>query len=497
MKARLLFRDQDPIVGGGRPEGSEDLVRDLGLNTLVNAMAAGDKFLAEVAERCLLAQPLTPPEIRYRQAVLRDCLEHPQAARELYELATAASEIKRRIRVGLLGGDYPSGILYRSLTLLIELTQYIKQLRQYSVDQGQAFASQGLVDLMGYVDRDLNDAYLAALEDHLRRLDFPTGIHLTARLGPGCLGTDYVLRRPASVRWSWRDLFLWSAPDVYTYRIPDRDEQGARTLSRLRDEGINLVADAAAQSAGHMIDFFTHLRWELGFYIGCLNVHDQLQRAGRPICMPDPEPAARGALEAGGLIDAGLALRGTGNLVGNDLHATGKTLIMITGANQGGKSTLIRAIGLAQLMMHAGMFVTANSYQASVATSVLTHYRREEDPTMMHGKLDEELFRMSALVDRTGRHAIVLFNESLACTNEREGSQIARQIIEALQQASVRVLYVTHMFSLAHAIYEERRASDEFLRAERRPDGRRTYKLIPGEPEPTSHGRDLYDQVFA
>ena len=64
---------------------------------------------------------------------------------------------------------------------------------------------------------------------------------------------------------------------------------------------------------------------------------------------------------------------------------------MITGANQGGKSTFLRSVGLAQLMMQCGMFVAAESLRASVGQRLFTHYKREEDAAMESGKLDEEL----------------------------------------------------------------------------------------------------------
>ena len=51
---------------------------------------------------------------------------------------------------------------------------------------------------------------------------------------------------------------------------------------------------------------------------------------------------------------------------------------------------------------------------------------------MKSGKLDEELSRMSAIVDHITSHPMILFNESFAATNEREGSEIARQIVSAL-----------------------------------------------------------------
>ena len=123
--------------------------------------------------------------------------------------------------------------------------------------------------------------------------------------------------------------------------------------------------------------------------------------------------------------------------------------MIITGANQGGKSTFLRSMGLAQLMMQCGMFAPAESFCANVCDGLFTHYRREEDVTMRSGKLDEELSRMNGIVDNVRANSLLLFNESFAATNEREGSEIARQIICALLEKGVKVFFVTHLYEFA------------------------------------------------
>ena len=178
------------------------------------------------------------------------------------------------------------------------------------------------------------------------------------------------------------------------------------------------------------------------------------------------------------------------------MDADGKQVIIVTGANHGGKSTFLRSAGLAQLMMQAGMFVPAESFAASVSTGVFTHFKREEDATMEKGKLDEELDRMSVIAGQISAGGLLLCNESFASTNEREGSEIARQIIRALTEAGIRIIFVTHMYDLAGRYYAAHDPAALFLRAERRPDGQRTFRVPPGEPLPTSYGEDLYRQVF-
>src|SRR5581483_3648968 len=156
----------------------------------------------------------------------------------------------------------------------------------------------------------------------------------------------------------------------------------------------------------------------------------------------------------------------------------------------------LRSIGLAQLMMQCGMLVPAQSFSANVCRGLFTHYKRLEDTSMKSGKFDEELTRMSAIVDRLAPDYMILFNESFAATNDREGSEIARQIVSALLEKHIKVFFVTHLYDLAHGFYDKKMANAIFLRAERLPDGTRSFKLMEGEPLQTSFGVDSYNRIF-
>ena len=89
-----------------------------------------------------------------------------------------------------------------------------------------------------------------------------------------------------------------------------------------------------------------------------------------------------------------------------------------------------------------------------------------------------------------------LFNESFAATNEREGSEIAGQIVKALQEKGHKVFFVTHLYDFAHNFFKHASNGVLFLRAERHEDAARTFKLSVGEPLPTSYGLDIYKNVF-
>lgn len=493
MKAHLLYRDRDFDLGRALPGQSEELMADLELTTLFDAMSLGDDYLFEISKRVVLTSLDDPAAIVYRQHILGDCILQAGIIREMYSIAVEAIQGEKKIWG--FSRQSPSGILRRAVEVLQLFVGLLRRLRQIVDDHADEFSSDGMTTLFTMVSRELDDGYFQTIDEHLKRLRFRDGILISAGLGKGNQGVRYVLRSPGAAKQGWMERIGIGPRSAYSFEIAPRDEAGARALSELTDRGTNLVANALAESTDHILSFFTMLCSELGFYVSCLNLHERIAGKSEPLCIPLPLPSDPPALSCSGLYDICLALRVEGPLVGNDADADGRSLVMITGANSGGKSTFLRSIGLAQLMMQCGMYVAAESFHANVCDGLFTHFIREEDASMTSGRLDEELSRMSVIAGTITSRSVMLFNESFAATNEREGSEIARQIVRALLDAGIKVFFVTHLFDLAESFYEQGLPTALFLRAERLADGRRSFKLTEGKPLATSFGVDLYNRL--
>ena len=513
MNVRLMHPDRDFVPPQEMPRRAEyrdrnrlpqtlssheqAMTQDLELDTLLRAMAADDEFLLDVARRSLLMGLHNDAgTILYRQEVLKDCMKNPAVVREFYDVVVEAIDSKMERRLGVFSSR-PSGVLREAIDLVEMFVEMLKKLREMADAHVGRFESRGFKALFAMLQREFSDDYFARIQNHVTELKFRGGVLLSAELGEGNESTRYVLRQARRKKVNWLKRLLGKRPAAYTFSIDPRDEGGARILSEMRERGINLVADALAQSADHILGFFKALKTELAFYVACLNLRDKLAPMGTPICFPQPEGAGTRKHHFAGLCDVSLALTMGRNVVGNDLNADGRSLVIITGANQGGKSTFLRSVGLAQLMMQCGMFVAAESFTAEICTGLFTHYKREEDATMKSGKLDEELGRMSGIADAVAPNSMLLFNESFASTNEREGSEIARQIVCALLERRAKVFFVTHLYDFAHSLHDRKADDAIFLRAERRDDGTRTFRLVEGEPLETSYGEDLYSEIFA
>jgi len=496
MKVHLLFSDRDFDPGAPLCWNQADLVRDLALDRLFAAMALEDEFLDKIARRVILSEtPAGLDTVRYRQDALQDALDKADMVRTLFSLASEAVVLERKHYLGTLS-KYPSWVLRWGIDLITAYLELIVRLRDTVDRQRAGFRSQAFNALFDTLQADLSDDYLDEVRAHLADLKFPYGETLTAVLGEGAKGVDYRLLRTPTRAGRWWERWIPPRPGPYGFSIHPRDEAGAQALGELRARGTAQVAVAVGQSADHIRNFFVALRTELAFYVGCLNLHDALRKRECPLVRPTVSAPEAPHLAFRDLRDTGLVLAATGPVVGNDLPAGDPRLIVVTGANQGGKSTFLRSLGMAQLMTQAGMFVTAEAFASSLGDGVFTHHKREEDPGMSSGKLDEELKRMSEVVEHLGRHPFVLFNESFAATNEREGSEIARQVLTGLLEHGARILCVTHLYELASSLAKAPSAPTVFLRADRSEDGARPFKLVEGPPLETSFGDDLYRNIF-
>lgn len=491
MRPGLLFSDRDLEIEA-LPELDPILVADLGLDRVFEAMAGGDRFVGEVVRRVVADRLHTADAIRYRQATIADALASPDVVRTLYAISVEATEAERKV----WGGSMRNAelVLDRAAEVIGLFLESLRSLRRVAADREGSFDSPGFSTFFERIESQLDDAWLAQADEHVRRLRTRT-LHVSAHLGVGNRGAGYALhRRPNAIK-GWRGR-LGLEERRSTVEVLLKDQNGMHMIGELRALAVAPTAGAVHESDRWLLAFFTTLRAELAFLVGCLELRDALGGTEARICMPDPVADPGPAFAATGLYDPGLRVSIDGPVVGNDVALDGARLVVVTGANGGGKSTFLRAVGAAQVMLQAGLFVAADQFSSSLHSNVLTHFTREEDAAMERGKLHEELARLGDLIEACTPASLVLLNESLSSTNEREGADIAGQVVTAMTDAGVDVWFVTHNHRFADDLHRAGPAGVRFLRAERGEARERSFRLVEAPPLATSHGMDLYGRIL-
>ncbi len=495
MRVFLMYKDKDFDDKASLPFNSDTLMNDLGLEIILKAMSNGDEFIYDMSKAAFLNTLTKKEEVLYRQEVLKDCLNNEQTVKDIYALSIKSIEKKHENLLGIFG-RFPGSLLSSSVSLLDMYFDILKELREIADTNKQKFNSLGFKRFFTMIQDELSEEYITNVKEYLKELRFKKGVLLSAKLGYANEGINYTLRRDKYALKSWLGKVFIKKSKEYSYTLHPRDDAGANILRNIRDEALYDVALSLSRSAKHVDNFFKLLRKEFAFYLGCINLHKTLKKSNLQSTFPKVCDKEEFKLTSKGVYDISLALILNKEVIGNDLDADKKELIIITGANQGGKTTFLRSVGIAYLMMQSGMFIPAKQFEASISSGIFTHFKKEEDKTLKSGKFDEELLRMSQIIEHIHPNALILFNESFASTNEFEGSQIAKEIVQALLKKDIRVFFVTHMYELSNYFYQQKLGNTIFLRANRKKDGQRDFKIIPSPPLQTSYAKDIYKKIF-
>ncbi|WP_129408351.1 MutS-related protein [Marinitoga lauensis] len=496
MKVYLLYKNMNFNVDTKLPENYDELIVDFRLEPIFKAMSLNDDLVEKVSKKVILSYEKDIDTILYRQNIIKDCLKNPQIIKDLYNLATSAIENRQKYRLGIFIST-PSSILNESINLLKMFLIMLKTLKNIADKNSTKFESDGFKNFFQNIKSHLNNEFFILAEKQLKDLTFENGIFIQAKLGKGNKGTDYVLIKRKKRKFL--EKFLSKnilSKNSYTFFIHPRDDSGFETLSDIKNYALNHVSNALAQSSDHILDFFKQLQLELAFYIGVINLYYNIKNKGIPISFPIPAKQEKRTYIFKELYELSLLLSTNKTVISNDLNADNKDIIVITGANQGGKTTFLRSLGIVQLLMQSGIFVPAKYFTANISNKIFSHFTRGEDKKMESGKLEEELIRLNKIINNIEPNSIIFFNETFSSTNEKEGSELAKGIIKALIEKKMKIIFVTHLYEFSNYFFNKKLNNFIFLRAERGNNGIRTFKILEGKPLPTSYGKDLYIEIF-
>lgn len=536
MNVYLLYKDRD--FKSPKPYYDwNGIVKDLGLNTLFELAKSDlimkdgkvmyvdreDENLSKVLRKVMQVPLVSVEEINYRQQVVKDALLREGVIDNLYQttgnILRNWDKLGRKNKTGMRDSK---AVLVSDIKICNLMLRGINEIRKIFEENVDRFTSHGFITLCNRLNEDFSRDKQKKLEDILSDISFyiiteksqegrnsiksykPRMI-LECGISDGLKFSDFKLEELETQEK------IFSTPNGVVSKI-------VGTINNITPNCLAVYSDPTLQDdvgelefqvVSYVMSFCNEISYELGLFIEELNFQVAFLRAAinlkhktirEHIDYTFPTANENQSLIYKDLKDYVMCFEQKTDVVGNTGLVNDKNLVVVTGANQGGKSTFLRSIGIAQIMLQCGLFVAAKEYSNGIYPNFFTHFTRREDVAMNSGRLDEELKRMNSIINNLGKDSLILLNESFATTTEKEGSSIAYGIIKAFKNSGVKIITVTHLLSFAQSVYEEESSKPDtytlFLSAERLENGQRTFKIIDHKPELTSFGLDLYENVI-
>lgn len=191
---------------------------------------------------------------------------------------------------------------------------------------------------------------------------------------------------------------------------------------------------------------------EVQFYLSILEHARKLKSAGLPLCYPTVDDHTK-EIDCEEIYDLALASKLAGaasRLVRNDARLRGpERILVVSGANQGGKTTFARTLGQLHYWAGLGCPVAAHRARLFLPDRIFTHFERQEDVQTLRSKLEDDLVRIRAILEQATSRSLLIMNESFSSATWQDALFLGRQIMERVTDLDLVCVFVTFLEELS------------------------------------------------
>jgi DNA mismatch repair ATPase MutS len=457
-----VFRSVLSLGGEAVPSDAKEPVsfRDLNLDQVVEAIVSGRD---EYDLTPFFYTPLHDVEtVEYRQEVFRD-LERD----EIRGPVQAFAEAMRRVR---------------NFLTLAQKQHYKYEKERWFLDAATVYRDGVSTLVDGLTNLELSSSGLRALREYLaEHTTAEPFVSLAAEIDNVRAGLDAVRytvrikggRVTVSGYHGERDYtveveetfarFRQGAVEDHLVKIPDSGSMDgveariAQLVARLYPREFAALDEFCARRRDFLDPAIARFDREVQFYLSCLEYIEGLKSSELPFCYPTVSDRSQES-SAEDAFDIALATKlasESAAVVRNDFFLRGRErILVVTGPNQGGKTTFARMFGQLHYLASLGVPVPARSARLFLPDRVFTHFEVEEDIATLRGKLDDELVRVRDILEQATGESIVILNEIFASTTLADavylGTEVLTQLIE-LGCLTVCVTFVDELSALGEA----------------------------------------------
>lgn len=435
--------------------------------------------------------------IYYRQEILKD-LENPDILKEIKEFSFKTGLLKKtmdNLRAILqTKGKNDSNYLTYGLILEAAKTYTDAILDLTSNWEALPFKSRGFISLKEYLKNySLSQSFKELVADVKELRDAFDNIHYTMEIkggqmkiskysGESSLTDDINNLFSRFYVESNRNYAQKITKGLYERRI---EILLVNSLAKIYKDEYKMLEAFCKKHENFDDDVLLRFSKEVQFYLGWIESLKYMVEDKLPFCYP--KIIKNKQIEIDNLFDIALAENKLSKTVLNSVKLKNKEhILVITGPNQGGKTTFSRAIGQIHYLATLGLSVPGTRAEVPLIDGVLTHFEKEETIETLNGKLMDELERLQVLRKQATSNSLLIINEIFASTTSDDAKELGGLMMKWLSELGVFAIVVTFLDELATF-------GDEVLSLMTTVDENhnRIYKIIPKQPDGNAYASDI------
>jgi DNA mismatch repair protein MutS len=450
---RSILNEEEPAARDGSVQAPECLA-DLNLDQVIDAIVGADD---EYHLRPFFLSPLaTTRAIEYRHEVMRD-LESDRTFGYVTEFASTM----RRVREELAKAAKVSPLQSQRLTLDAQRTYSQAVVAFGERLLNSSLNSRGLRAFGRYLSEyaaspafrsraSAADAVLLELDNIGYAVHIKDNAVSVSRYGGQADYSDEVAE--TFDKFSQGQSASYVGPLRDSIDMSQVEERILSLVAKLFPTTFAKLAEFRERNQGFIDPTIARFDREIQFYVAYKAYVMRFVAGGLPICYPEVQAQAK-TMFASDTFDAALAdsliARGAPVVLNDVALADGEQLIVVSGPNQGGKTTFARLFGQLHYLAGLGCPVPGRAARLALFDRILTHFEREEFVENLRSKLEDDLLRIRAILERATARSIIIVNEIFSSTTTSDAYFLAREIVEQVLVLGARCVCVTFLDALA------------------------------------------------